>query len=309
MKKFLVNIFIFSVLLSASMLFVFFIADGKSDSYYVRFTTPPQHSLLLGTSRAAQGLQPAVFDSVLYVNKEHRFFNYSFTINDSPFGPAYLESIKKKLNPSVKDGIFILAVDPWSLSTPEKDPNDSTLFRENMGFMGKTKFVNLKYNIPYLVQSFAEPFINIVRKWKSTPDMVLHNDGWLEIDAPMDSASMAKRLDTKLKDYQQNFLPVYKFSTLRQDYLKKTIGWLQEHGTVYLVRLPVHPSMFAIEDELMPDFDEKINVIATNTNVGYFSFKKLENNYQYVDGNHLYKSSGKKVSATIASWISSNNKK
>jgi hypothetical protein len=59
----------------------------------------------------------------------------------------------------------------------------------------------------------------------------------------------------------------------------------------------------------MPDFDEKINVIATNTNVGYFSFKKLENNYQYVDGNHLYKSSGKKVSATIASWISSNNKK
>ena len=303
MKKFLLQVMLFSILLITGMLFVFFIADSKSDAYYVRFTTPEQHSLIIGTSRAAQGLQPAVFDSIIYTKKEHHFFNYAFTINDSPYGPAYFESIEKKLDPAVKDGIFILTVDPWSIASINDNPNDSLHFRENKGFMGKTKYVTISPNIPYLVQSYGEPYINIIRKWKSYTDLYLHTDGWLQVDAPMDSIAVAKRVAVKLADYRNNFLPVYKFSSVRMNYLLKTIVFLQAHGKVYLVRLPAHKSMLAIEDELMPGFDEKINSIAANSNVKYLNFTKMENNYRYVDGNHLYKSSGKEVSAIIANWI------
>ncbi|GAB2829266.1 hypothetical protein [Ferruginibacter profundus] len=303
MKRFLFNVALFTLLVFAGMLFVFFIADGKSDAYYLRFTTAPQHSLIIGTSRAAQGLQPAVFDSVLYKNSNEHFFNYSFTITDSPFGYAYFESITKKLDPGTKHGIFVITVDPWSLSASTADPNDSSHFRENKSFVGKTKYVNLNPNIPYLVESYGEPYINIIRKWKSTPDLLLHKDGWLQVDVPMDSTAVAQRLENKIADYRKNFLPVYQFSAVRLNYLEKTINFLQSHGKVYLVRLPINQRMFDQEDELMPDFDEKIKTVSDKTTVPYLNFKKADNTYQYVDGNHLYQSSGKAVSAVIANWI------
>src|SRR5882724_1655116 len=161
MKKFITETFLLAALVLVSVLAVFYIADGKTDSYYTRFTTSRQHSLILGTSGAAQGLQPATFDSILYKNKEHHFFNYSFSLYDSPFGPAYYESIKRKLDPAVKDGIFVIVVNPWSLSGNVEHPNDSADFQEGKGFMGKTKWVNLNPNIPYLVESYGEPYINI----------------------------------------------------------------------------------------------------------------------------------------------------
>ena len=295
--------FIFSGLLTASILAVFLIADGKSDYSYNRFTTGAQHSMIFGTSRSAQGLVPSVFDEVIYKNKNHHFFNYSFSLLDSPYGPAYYESIKKKLDPSVKDGIFIVTVDPWSLSSTNKDPNDSLNFIEKKKFMGKTKNVNLNPNIPYLVESYEEPYINILRNWKGTTYHNTHKDGWLEIIVDMDSETVAKRLETKIKFYRENYLYTYKFSSVRWNYLVKTISFLQNHGKVYLVRLPAHQKILEMEDELMPDFDSRIHELCKGFNLDYLNFKLMENNYQYVDGNHLYKTSAKELSYKAANWI------
>lgn len=304
MKKFLVRLLLFSLLLLAGILFVFFIADGKSDPYYLRFTSSRQSSMIIGTSRAAQGLQPSVFNDIIYKNTDRHFYNYSFSLIDSPFGPAYFESIQKKLDPDTKDGIFIIAVDPWAVSSTTKNPNDSAGFSETRTFMGKTKCVTLNPNIPYLLKSYNEPYINIVKKWKSYTDLFLHDDGWLEVNAPLDN--MEKSLELKLAFYKKNYLPVYKFSTLRLQYLLKTINLLQKHGEVYLVRLPVHDRMFKMEDELMADFDDQISIIAKKQNAKYLNFRLFNNDYQYIDGHHLFKSSGKLVSALIANWIINN---
>lgn len=301
MKKFLIRFFLFSSILLSGILFVFFLADGKSDPYYLRFTTGRQSSLIIGTSRAAQGLQPTVFDEILYKNTGRHFFNYSFSLIESPFGPAYFKSIQRKLDPDTKDGIFIIAVDPWSVSSTAKNPNDSAGFSETKSFMGKTKYVNLNPNIPYLINSYDEPYVHILKKWKSSPALYLHKDGWLEVNTSLDS--MAKSMELKMAFYRNNYLPVYKFSTLRLYYLSNTISFLQKHGRVYLVRLPVHQRMFDMEDELMPDFDDKISGLAKQTNVKYLNFKLLKNNYDFVDGHHLYKTSGKRVSAFVAEWV------
>jgi hypothetical protein len=285
------------------MLAVFFIADGRSDPFYLRFTSQRQSSLIIGTSRAAQGLQPAVFNKIFYKNTGRQFYNYSFSLLDSPFGFAYYESIKKKLNPDTRDGIFVISVDPWSISSETKNPNDSADFAENKNFIGKTEYVNFDPNIPYLVQSYSEPYINILLKRKKKTALYLHEDGWLEVEVPMDSTAVAKNLEVKLAFYRKNYLPLYKLSSVRLNYLTKTIDFLQQHGRVYLVRLPVHKSMFEIENELMPGFDVKIDSIAKIKNVPYLNFRELKNEYQYVDGHHLYKTSGKEISALIAGWI------
>ncbi len=291
--------FVLVALIIPIVVFPFFKLDGYTDPFYLRFTTPKQTSLIIGTSRAAQGIDPSIINKVL---SREDIYNYSFTIVHSSFGATYLQSIQNKLKENTKSGIYIIAVDPWSISGPAANPNDSLSFPELNLALGKTNVVDINPNIFYLFQSYEKPLYNLLTDDKSA-GVYLHNDGWLEVTTSMDSTSVAYRLNQKIRDYTDNNLPNYKFSQVRWDYLVKTIRFLKQHGEVYLVRLPVHPQMTAIENQLMPDFDNKIDYLSLVTKSPYKNFKMNESSYQYVDGNHLYKTSGAKVSAEIAEWI------
>jgi hypothetical protein len=68
------------------------------------------------------------------------------------------------------------------------------------------------------------------------------------------------------------------------------------------VRLPVHPSLYEIELELLPDLHSVIaNLIPLAD--GYLDMTDQNSEYQYTDGNHLHKASGKVVSQRVATWI------
>ena len=84
---------IFLGLFCTSCYAVFSLADGSTDAFYVKFTTPKQKALIIGSSRAAQGLQPAVINLVL---ENTHIYNYAFSRVHTPYGPAYFNSIKKK---------------------------------------------------------------------------------------------------------------------------------------------------------------------------------------------------------------------
>jgi hypothetical protein len=299
MKKFIIKTTVFSIIVVTVFVFILAKADGYTDPFYIRFTTPKQKNLILGTSRSAQGLQPKIFDRILTKD----FFNYSFTISHSPFGSVYLNSIKKKLNSQIKEGIFIITVDPWSISQKGDNPNDSKKFEENNLALANVNLVNLKPNFEYLIKQLKGKYYTVLTN-RIMSKMFLHNDGWLEVNISMDSASITKRLDNKIKIYRKNNLPNRKLSYVRLSYLKQTVEYLKLHGNVYIVRLPVSPEMFAIEQEFMPDFNEIINPICLVTD-GYLDMTNENHLYQFIDGNHLWKESGKMVSEKIAKWIKS----
>ena len=73
MKKFIGHIIILGLAIAASIGFIFSKADGYSDAFYLKFTSSKKSNLILGTSKAAQGLQP---DVLMNINKED-FFNLS----------------------------------------------------------------------------------------------------------------------------------------------------------------------------------------------------------------------------------------
>jgi len=296
MKRFLIQVTVFAALIATSAIAVVFLAGGSTDEYYVRFTTPRQGSMIIGSSRAAQGLQPDVFKEQLGLD----IFNYAFTVAQSPFGPTYLNSIKLKYDESSEKGVFIVAVDPWVISSRTENPNDSANFREVNLCLGNTKVVDMDPNPYYLLENYSGKYYELLLpKGRS---MFLHQDGWLEVTVPMDSAEMERKVQAKVKKYEKDNLPFYKFSTLRFDYLAKTIAFLKEHGDVYLVRLPVHPSMMELENRLMPDFNEKMQEVVPMAS-GYLDMTDLNDQCTYTDGNHLEKSSGKIVSEKVAIWI------
>ncbi len=300
MKRFLLQISLFSIIITAIFGIILSLADGNTDPFYIRFTTPKQENLILGTSRAAQGLQPKVFNEICNKN----FTNYSFTVAHSPYGKVYLNSIKKKIKENTKNGIYIVTVDPWSISSQTKDPNDLNKFRENKLCVATTQYVDYNPNFFYLIENLNGKYLDIFTK-KNNSKIFLHNDGWLEVSPSMDSNETIKRITSKIEDYRKNNLPSYKYSSLRFQYLKNLIEFLNKNGSVYIVRLPIHPSMMNIEDELMPNFNNKIDELTLQSK-GYLDMTPLNNKFIYTDGNHLYKDSGEEVSKIIAQWIINN---
>jgi len=301
MKRIIFQTTIFIVITALSFLLILYQADGRSDAFYLRFTTKPKTNLIIGTSRAAQALQPQILDAIL--KKEQPFFNYAFTLAQSPFGPVYLNSIQKKLDTTQTNGIFIVTVDPWTISSEIENPNDSTNFREANLALANTKDVNVKPNLGYLYHNFGGKYHQIL--FPVNTKMYLHEDGWLEMNLRTDTATINKRTLKKMKNYRFKVLPKYKFSSLRVQYLLKTIQYLNRYGEVFLVRMPVSEGMMEIENELMLDFDSKIKE-AIFLSKKYLDLTKENSNFTYTDGNHLYKKSGAIVSEKIAHWIKNN---
>ncbi len=298
MKKFIFKILSFILISVLLFLAVCYQVDGYSDSFYINFTTPKQSSLILGTSRAAQGLQPKIFDAIL----KKQFSNYSFTVLHSPFGETYLNSIKKKIDTNTKQGIFIIAVDPWSLSSFTKSPEDSLSFREIKLALGNTKIVNIKPNPFYLMNNRDQRFYDLIIDKQS--DFFLHDDGWLEVNIALDSLK-EEDVDKKIKTYRKGMLRKAQFSKTRFKYLLKTINFLNAYGEVYLVRLPIHEKMMTVDNALMAHFNEDIEEAITLSK-GYLDLTTMNKDFHYTDGNHLHKSSGKIVSNIIANWIDKN---
>jgi hypothetical protein len=295
----------FKIILFFLPIFVFvigaiFLADGRNtDSYYLHFTSPKQQNLILGCSRAAQGLRPSVFEQVL----GKRFYNYSFTMIHSPFGPTYNNSIKRKLHPDTKNGVFIITVEPWPISSISSKPNDPETFREKSLCLDNTKIVNIKPNPFYVIKNLNGQFYDIWANKES--NVVLHDNGWLEVNVDMDSAVVEERIKEKVEIYQDEYIQQFKFSDLRLEYLIGLIEFLNEHGKVYLLRLPFHPEMKALEDQFMPDFDIKIQK-AIELSAGNLDLTNKNSEFIYTDGNHLHKEDAVEVSRMVAEWIENN---
>ncbi len=303
MKGFVLKCILYSLPVIGLHVIAAYCADGFTDAYYLRFTSLPQKHLIVGSSRAAQGLRPA-FISQAMSEGETSFFNYAFSLVHSPYGETYKKSIEKKITPDLKDGSFIVSVDPWSISAKSEAPEDGSLFNEWRTELGKTERVNMSPNFEYLMENYPKGWFRmILRKLRPSPSIhELHSDGWLEIDLSMQPLDLIKREKRKFKDYRNNMTRLSP-SELRTQGLIATIEMLDSMGDVYLVRLPVPEEMLTIEDEYMPHFDERMTEISERFSLPYYNMTLLPDTFRYVDGNHLYRSSGKSVSRLVGKFI------
>ena len=314
MHRFLKNIFIVSLFIIALHLILGALADGSTDNFYLRFTSSKQNSLIIGTSRSAQGIHPNILDSVLNLEENNGIYNYSFSINNSSYGKEYYYAIKNKINESAKNGLFIITVDPWAISS-DTTLNDNEIDIESI-FYSK-KHYNSYPNYEYLIKNYKKGWGNILLKRIESNILIrnqnslskikgaftyLRKDGLLEVYTSMDSTYVKQNIQKKVYNYNTS-MSSNKFSKFRFLYLRKTIQLLKKHGEVYLVRMPVHTSLFKIEDSFDPQFDKRIMNLANKTNVDYLNFADNATQYSYTDGNHLYINDAKIFSNQLAERI------
>ena len=295
---------------------------GYVDAFYARFTGPPAGSLVLGTSRAAQGIKPGVLAAQLQ-RDEGPWLNYAFTLAESPYGPGYLSSIQRKLAPGTKNGLFVLAVDPWSLSLPKdvkrgKYPflskagtlqrlaggKGPVIFPEEQSMVSQLADVSQNPNLDYLAHYLRKPFYQLLLN-ADTAHVVerLHPDGWLEIALPppsADTALLRRRTADKLATYRK-LAANSSFSEDRYYGLLETIRFLQQHGQVVLVRLPTGAQMAELEKQYIPGFDNRMRSFTDISHVPYLNY--LDQPYPTNDGNHITRQAAEQFSQRLAADI------
>ena len=159
MRKFIHKILILVIGILSSYIFLGFFADGYTDPFYLRFTSPKQKSLIIGTSRAAQGIRPSIMDSVLDAKRFNiPIYNFAFTILHSPYGKTYYNAIDSKLVKDNFNGLFIVAVDPWSISLRTNLNYDIESKKE----LSKLIYFNMNPNYDYLMNAYKSSMFNLL---------------------------------------------------------------------------------------------------------------------------------------------------
>lgn len=300
MKRFFLQLLIFTIVPIILIWLVFQLAGGKSDALYLKFTSPKQSSLILGTSKAAQGLQPSVFNKVL---DRQDIYNYAFTLSHSPYGPTYYNSIKRKINEKSKNGVFIITVDPFTISKEIGTTDLLSNFKEKDLAVGQIKNVTSSPNYEYLLYHWDFNYFNLIARNFNIFNLgLVHKDGWVETNVSDNTLRVKERTKRNLKEYYKK-AKVLEYSELRFQYLEKTINFLRNYGTVYLVRLPVSKPILKLENSVIYDFDQKISFLSKKYRINYLNLTSHQETFGFLDGNHLDEISARTVSTIIAKWI------
>lgn len=294
MDRFVIKVVFYALAATALLIGVYAVLPSDRDYAYGRMISPKQHSLILGSSRTAQGVAPEILAQRLQKPGDQPIYNYAFTMNDSPYGWVYWQSIKRKLiRNKQKTSLFILCVDPWALG----DFGKKGEFRDLNGRLERMKSINTNPNWDYLGH------YNI---YQSLFNRYLHlnaQTGRYINDKPaLDSVRLQRYIDAKLQDYRTHALS-FKASEYRIANLKEIMNMLGANGKMFMVRMPVSPQMHQIEQSIWPDFDKRMQAIAKAYHIPYINFTNRNAQFATTDGNHLQKQAGEAFTRDLCDSI------
>lgn len=309
MKKLIVKFILFCILLSTVYLFALWqVAQGQVDFFYTKFTYQAR-SLILGISRANHGISPSVIEQNFGKNEiEYPILNFAFVLDYSKYGPIYLNAVQKKLHPETKNGLFILEVDPASLSIFKSQKDTITTIKGNDAYLSEIKHFNRNPNLEYIRKMYyASLYMGFDRSRIIDTLKYIHPDGWVEFRKKGEHYEVTPEniLEwERLTLEEANDLKGYtKPSKIRVKYLEKTISYLNDFGKVYLIRAPVSQEFLEIEQVIWPDFNDQIKEIARSHGVAYFDYSEDAGQYELYDGSHLFGHSAKDFTQKICDDI------
>ncbi|MDX5449061.1 MAG: hypothetical protein LPK47_11855, partial [Bacteroidota bacterium] len=260
------------------------------DPYYSKLLSTHSGSLILGTSRAGQGIEPEILNRGNYLP----FFNFAFTVGHTPYGEPYYDLIKKKIKVDdlKTNRLFIVTVDPWSLQGSKVIG-----FPETRLFTGELVLPFSDPNLEYLIKFYEDPLfgpiLNEKRHYSTSPNgRKLWNKG---LHNKLDSEIFSVRL----KEYESWIETKGYLSKERLASLETIVQFLQGYGQVVLVRIPVNEDFLFLENSNFPTFDQVIEERFPELPYLNYCFPRNSNKFQFTDGSHLTRSSGNHFSSIL----------
>ncbi len=290
----------------------YFLVDRLShryvDPYYPKFTQEAG-SLILGISRAGEDINPSVLEKTLGSNNiKLPIINFALFKYQSPYGDIYLEGIQKKLINQDKPGIFILSATPGNFSAPKNMTAEDILDMDKKMTMGKIKNFTTYPNYNYIINCYEQPLYNALFP-HPFENQIAHTNGWNEIVLETPSFSITKENMKYYKSFnEREYARIAKNEAIaeyRIDSFRKIISYLKTRGQVFIVFLPAHEDILAIEHEFWPDLKGTIVDIAKNQGVAYLDYNSSQEDYLFYDGSHMESESANRFSRILSQDIKS----
>jgi hypothetical protein len=276
-----------------------FFMNGDTDTNYLRFTPIANSGLIIGTSRAAQAICPD--DITIHPN----LFNACFSMNASPYGPIYSDYIKKIIDTTQLEQLFILSVDPWALSSNFDSIVGSEKFTEENWMVSKTKYI-MYPNFEFIIDQYGYGWGKIILEhYRPTSGMFLHNNGWLEVDRIYNEQKANQRRAGKLKNYSKELKANRQPSIQRLSAFIDLVKWLKNFGNIVIVRIPVHPEFYELEYRFWPSFNTVIDSVCQAQNIHYWHPDHLNTELPFNDGHHMNRSGSHRFSGFLNVYIDS----
>ncbi|MEP1488779.1 MAG: hypothetical protein ABJK28_10155 [Algibacter sp.] len=299
-KTLIFKLSVFTFIVFGSFTFILMNYGGYVDYFYEKFTSPKSKSIIIGDSRALNGIKPEVINTNLNsIPFDLPILNYSFTIAQSRIGPLYNSSILKKIDKSSKNGLFLISITPLMLSSDISLNNVKGEFTEKGMPPHNMTIVDFNPNYEYLIKNLNYFHFKAIFRKKA----LLHKDGWFE----------EKNIPTTIKGiYKSNKIAEkifastsknYKPSKFRLKSLDTLITNLKEYGNVYLVRTPISNNFYKLEEKFYPSFEFDIDSIANKNHIEYLNFHDLK--IDLYDGEHLSKNEAEIFTEALCDSISS----
>lgn len=279
MKYFLFKFFrlglISLILFITTLIVISELIKYRIDPFYNKITSTTKKGLILGDSRALQGIDP-----------DHLRFpviNFAFTIGHSQYDKSYIKLIKKKLNNySKKHNTHIVCVSPWSILSNNTNKSDiNPYFSEHLSLPLTNP--NFEYLFKYVDFNFSK--LNQLLASKQ----ISKSNGYLSVQ--MDTIEWRQEYKRRVKEKIANYSEKYPIEELtltssRIFNLLEIINFLQLSGDVFIVRLPVSEEMLYLENKRFPNLNQLMYQLSHKTKAPYIDLTDLK--IRTTDGNHIF---------------------
>ena len=299
-----------SVLVVAYMYFATKLTQTFVSDDYAKFTHDSP-SLILGLSRAHYAFDPAsVMNQLTQVELQGPMLNFAFEKSQSPYGEVYLNAILKKIPQNTTKGLYIMGVSPGSFSASNRllSPKDIYEF-DAQTMIGKMTNFNAHPNLEFVRKCFGRSLYKGIWPHDHRISTVFHDNGWEEFRLSAPGYQITRE---DIAFWQQETVTGYTrlagvipehVSDYRLEWFAHTIDSLRSRGQVFLVRVPMHEGVLALEDQVWNNFDEVMDSIAREKGVRYLNYRSRTQDFETYDGSHLYSESAKAFSRDVGEAI------
>lgn len=302
MRYFILKLILFCVLLASAYAFmVNRLSEGYVDMYYPKYTQDAG-SLVIGLSRADQGIAPKTVSENLDRKIDLPLVN--FAANQYYYGEVYLEAIKKKLKKGNHKGMFILSVSPGSFTAPIGFGAEGIKKMDEKAAIGKTEDFSSDPNYSYIINCYGQGLYHALFTQRAPGNVITHNNGWNEVLVSGNDFTLsdALKLDWKRQNiaYFQRRLPKEETKSYRWEWFGRTIEYLKDKGQVVLVRMPADKEIIDFENENSPNFRKSMDSITKIHQIPYLDYSINTQDYETYDGSHLHSESAIQFSTQLA---------
>ena len=268
-------------------------------------------SMIFGTSRSAQGVNPDILNE--NSSDTGHWFNFSFNLSQSPWNDAYVDAIIEKITCSIdtsKSSHFLIFVDPWTLDefcgAGERSwfneswaaPCGSEVFKygwHNTNPLDVLSFGSCNDLLSVMASTVPRQFIGWITQQSSFyENSGIQDNGWLPNKGELTLRETAQAIKDKVSHYE-TFKIIGKrwpYST-NADALVRLIDFIHStlpESTITLIRPPVTDLMLELEDNWFPETNSWLRELANKKKVQFVDANEEwtdKSTMDFKDAHHL----------------------